>query len=127
MPSAIQVQPFEAAASVPAVQTMITDLKTFDPNVSLSQPTAAGYWTADFLIQALLKAGANLSREALYNAINGGFTYQAGGALSPVSWPGAHVLIQTGAVYVQDEGDHFGVPVHLTPMGLIPNPGYTGK
>jgi ABC-type branched-subunit amino acid transport system substrate-binding protein len=79
--------PFEDTGIVPEVQQMVTDLKAYKPDVTLSQPAAAGYWTADFLIKALEKAGPNLSREELYNAINGGFTYGAGGALAPVMWP----------------------------------------
>jgi len=125
--SSIQMAPFEDAAIVPEVQQMVTDLKAYKPDVTLGQPAAAGYWTADFLVKALEKAGPNLSREALYNAINGGFTYAAGGALAPVTWPDGHQAITGAAVYVQDEGDHFAVPVHLTPLQLIDNPGYTGK
>jgi len=65
--------------------------------LTLGQPAAAGYWTADFLIQALKKAGPDLSREALYNAINGGFTYDYdGGGGIPVTWPLAHHYLQVG-------------------------------
>ena len=127
--TSIQMEPFEVASSVPAVQTMITDLKAYDPNVALSQPAEAGYWTADFLIQALLKVGPDLSREALYNAINGGFTYTYnGGGSVPVQWPLGHTMIQVGAGFVQANGTGFTVlvkPDHLLP--LIPNPGYKGS
>jgi len=122
----IQLEPFEAASQVPAVQTMITDLKAYDPNISLSQPSAAGYWTADFLIQALKKAGQNLTREALYNAINSGFTYDYnGGGGVPVQWPLGHQYIQVGTGYVQANGTGFTLllrPDHLLP--LVKNPGY---
>jgi ABC-type branched-subunit amino acid transport system substrate-binding protein len=123
----IQMAPFEDAGTVPEVQQMVTDLKAYQPDVTLSQPAAAGYWTADFLINALEKAGPNLSREALYNAINSGFLYEAGGALAPVQWPAGHFGVTAAAAYVQDEGNHFAVPVHLTPLLPIDNPGYTGK
>lgn len=66
--------PYEDAGTVPAVQQMITDLKAYKSGIVLSELAASGYWTADFFIAALKKAGPNLSREALYNAINGGFT-----------------------------------------------------
>jgi ABC-type branched-subunit amino acid transport system substrate-binding protein len=121
----VQVQPFEAASTVPAVQTMITDLKAYDPTISLSQAAAAGYWTADFFIQALEKAGPNLSREALYNAINGGFTYNYnGGGGIPVVWPLGHQMIQVGEGFVQANGTGFTVLVPLATVPLIPNPGY---
>jgi len=122
----VQVEPYEAASSVPAVQTMITDLKAFDPNISLGQAAAAGYWTADFFIQALKKVGPDLSREALYNAINGGFTYDYnGGGGQPVQWPLGHSRIQVGTGYVQANGTGFTVlvkPDHFDPF--IANPVY---
>jgi ABC-type branched-subunit amino acid transport system substrate-binding protein len=122
----VQVEPFEAASSVPAVQTMIADLKAYDPNFSTSQTSAAGYWTADFFIQALKKVGPDLSREALYNAINGGFTYDYnGGGGIPVQWPVGHSYIQVGTGYVQANGTGFTVlvkPDHALPY--IPNPAY---
>jgi ABC-type branched-subunit amino acid transport system substrate-binding protein len=123
----LQFTPYEAASTVPAVQQMITDLKAYKPDVILGQAAGAGYWTADFLIQALKKAGPNLSREALYNAINGGFTYDSQGGLSPVQWPLAHTFLDPAFVAVKDEGDRFSVAVPLTTLPLIPNPGYTGK
>jgi len=124
--TSVQVEPFEAAPTTPAVQTMITDLKAYDPTLSLGQAAAAGYWTADFLIQALKKVGPDLSREALYNAINSGFTYDYnGGGGEPVLWPLGHTRIQVGDGYVQANGTGYTVlvkPDHFDP--LIPNPVY---
>jgi branched-chain amino acid transport system substrate-binding protein len=125
--SEIQFAPYEDAGTIPSVQQLITDLKAFKPDIVLGQAAAAGYWTAEFLIQALKKAGPNLTREALYNAINGGFTFDTGGGTIPVKWPLAHTFLQVGLSFVQDNGDHFAVPVHLTPIPIIDNPGYTGK
>ncbi|HZQ57042.1 MAG TPA: ABC transporter substrate-binding protein [Acidimicrobiales bacterium] len=124
--SEVGFAPYEDAASVPVVQQMITDLKAFQSNIVLSQPAAAGYWIADFFIQALKKAGPNLTREALYNAINGGFTYDNHGGTTPVQWPLAHTFSQAGFSFVTDAGDHFDVPVHLTAVPIIPNPAYKG-
>ena len=125
----VQIEPWEAADSVPAVQEMKADVQAFNPNVSLSQTTAAGYWTADFFIQALKKVGPDLSREALYNAINSGFTYNYnnGGGL-PVQWPLGHSYIQVGTGYVQANGTGFTVlvkPDQVLPY--IPNPAYKGS
>jgi ABC-type branched-subunit amino acid transport system substrate-binding protein len=100
----LQFAPYEDAPTNPSVQQMVTDLKAYKSDVVMSRPTAAGYWTADFFIQALKKAGPNLSREALYNAINGGFTWDSNGALIPVPWPAAHHGTLVGLVFVQDEG-----------------------
>jgi ABC-type branched-subunit amino acid transport system substrate-binding protein len=125
--SEVGFAPYEDAASIPAVQQMITDLKAYQPNIVLSQPAAAGYWIADFMIQALKKAGPNLTREALYNAINGGFTYDNHGGTTPVQWPLGHTFAQAGFAFVTDAGDHFAVPVHLMPVPVIPNPDYKGS
>jgi branched-chain amino acid transport system substrate-binding protein len=117
----MQYAPFEQS-DIPAVAQMISDLKAFKPGIVMSQSVASGYWTADFLIAALKKAGPNLSREALYNAINSGFTYDNHGAMTPVVWPVAHELIQVGTALVQDAGTSYKVLVPLTPQGFIKNP-----
>ncbi len=117
-----QAAPFESAADVPAIQQMINDLNAYKPNIPHTQAVEDGWLTADFLIQALKKAGPNLSREALFNAINGGFTYDNHGVTVPVMWPLAHQLIQVGATFIQDEGTSYKVLVPLTPQGFIPNP-----
>jgi branched-chain amino acid transport system substrate-binding protein len=122
MVTLVQAAPFEEASQVPAVQQMISELDAYKPGIPLTQAVEAGWLTADFLIQALKKAGPNLSREALYNAINSGFTYDNGGITVPVKWPVAHQLIQVGAAFVQDEGTSYKVLVPLTPQGYIANP-----
>jgi len=117
----LQYAPFEQT-EIKSVSQMITDLKAYKSDVVMSEAVASGYWTADFLIAALKKAGPNLSREALYNAINSGFTYDNGGAMDPVVWPVAHELIQVGTALVQDAGTSYKVLVPLTAQGFIKNP-----
>jgi hypothetical protein len=118
----LQYAPFESAATSPAIQQMISDLNAYKPGLPHTQAVESGWLTADFLIDALKKAGPNLSREALYNAINSGFTYDNGGVSVPVKWPVAHSLIQVGATFIQDEGTSYQVLVPLTPQGYIANP-----
>ena len=122
MVTLLQYAPFESAPQVPAIQQMISDLNAYKPGIPKTQAVESGWLTADFLIKALLKAGPNLSREALYNAINSGFTYDNGGVSVPVQWPLGHQLIQVGDTFVQDEGTSYKVLVPLTPQGFIPNP-----
>ena len=122
MVTLLQYAPFESAADVPAIQQMINDLNAYKPNIPHTQAVESGWLTADFLIQALKKAGPNLSRESLYNAINSGFTYDNQGVSVPVKWPVAHQLIQVGATFIQDEGTSYKVLVPLTPQGYIANP-----
>jgi hypothetical protein len=122
MDTLLQYAPFESAADVKAIQQMISDLNAYKPNVPHTQAVESGWLTADFFIQALKKAGPNLSREALYNAINGGFTYDNDGISVPVKWPVAHQLIQVGGAIVQDEGTSYKVVVPLAAQGYIANP-----
>jgi len=71
------------------------------------------------------KAGPDLTREALYNAINGGFTYTYnGGGGTPVQWPLGHQMIQVGLGFVRANGTSFDVLVPLATVPLIANPGY---
>jgi hypothetical protein len=122
----IQFTPFEDASKDPAVAQMVKDLDAYKPGIPHSLPVAGGYWTADFIIAALKKAGPNLSREALYNAINGGFTMDYQGALGNVVWPLAHHGNQVDLVFVQDEGKATGYVerVPLSPLVQITNPAY---
>jgi hypothetical protein len=122
----IQFAPFEDAASVPAVQQMVTDLDAYKPGIPHSLPVASGYWIADFIIAALKKVGPNLSREALYNAINSGFTYDNHGGVAPVQWPIGHNFLQAGLVFVQDQGTAYVERIPLTVPPLIPNPLFKG-
>jgi ABC-type branched-subunit amino acid transport system substrate-binding protein len=122
MVTLLQYAPFESAPDIPAVQQMITDLNAYKPGIPHTQAVESGWLTADFLIAALKKVGPNLSREALYNAINGGYTYDNNGVSIPVQWPVAHSLIQVGATFVQDQGTAYKVLVPLTPQGFINNP-----
>ena len=77
-------------------------------------------------MQALKKAGPDLSRESFYNAVNGGFTFDTQGVLLPVQWPQGHTWNHVGIGFVQDAGDHFAVPVPLPDGPIIPNPGNGG-
>jgi ABC-type branched-subunit amino acid transport system substrate-binding protein len=122
----IEFAPFEDASKIPAVQQMVTDLNNYKPGVVHSLAVASGYWTADFIIAAMKKAGPNLSREALYNAINNGFTYTYGGAVGTVTWPAAHHGTEVELDFVQDEGKTTGYVerIPLTALTPIPNPAY---
>jgi branched-chain amino acid transport system substrate-binding protein len=127
MVTEIQFVPFEDAPTNPAVKQMVTDLKAYKSDIAFSLPVASGYWTADFFIAALKKAGPKLSREAFYNAINSGFTYDYNGGLAPVSWPAAHHGTEVGIAFVQDEGTKYVERIPLETLPQIPNPGYKGK
>ena len=122
----IEFAPFEDASRIPAVQQMITDLNNYKSGVTHSLPVASGYWTADLLIQGLKKAGPNLSREALYNALNGGFSYDYGGAVGPIAFPADHHGTKVELDFVQDEGKAGGYVerIPMTALNPIPNAAY---
>ena len=108
---------------MPSQIVLLVQLQQVDQTLRANtQAVESGWLTADFLIAALKKAGPNLTREALYNAVNSGFTYDNGGVSVPVKWPVAHSLIQVGATFIQDEGTSYKVLVPLTPQGYIANP-----
>jgi len=73
-----------------------------------------------------MKAGPNLSREALYNAFNGGFSYGYGAAVGPISYPRDHHGTDVELDFVQDEGKSGGYVerIPLTKLTQIPNPAY---
>ena len=108
---------------MPSQIELLVQLQQVDQTLRANtQAVESGWLTADFLIAALKKAGPNLTREALYNAVNSGFTYDNSGVSVPVKWPVAHSLIQVGATFIQDEGTSYKVLVPLTPQGYIANP-----
>ncbi len=44
-----------------------------------------------------------------------------------MQWPLGHTWAQAGDAFVQDQGDHYTVLVHLQTVPAVPNPRYTGK
>ena len=122
----LQYAPFEQASDIPALQQMIKDLDAYKPNLPKTQAVESGWLTADFMIAALKKAGPNLSREALYNAINSGFTMDYQGALGNVVWPLGHHGNQVDLAFMQDEGKATGYveKIPLAPLVQITNPAY---
>lgn len=120
----VSFAPYEQAPQIPSVQQMITDLKAKDPNVVLSQPAAAGYWTMDLFIKMLEKVGSNLTRDSFMAVANGNFSYDYGGGATPVTFPKAHTQVTPCFAFVQSDGKGFTVPVPFTCVPVVPNPLY---
>jgi ABC-type branched-subunit amino acid transport system substrate-binding protein len=120
----LEFSPFESANTVPAVAQMVADLKAVNPNVVLSQPVAAGYWSMDMFIAILQKVGPNLTRQSFENVANH-FSYDNHGGSPPTAFPLAHTQIGPCLAFVQSNGTGFDVPVPLTCLkNDIPNPLY---
>lgn len=120
----VEFAPYEQASSIPSVQQMITDLKAKDPNVVLSQPAAAGYWTMDLFIKMLEKVGPDLTRDSFMKVANGDFSYDYGGGATPVTFPKAHTQVTPCFAFVQSNGKGFTVPVPFQCVPLVANPIY---
>jgi ABC-type branched-subunit amino acid transport system substrate-binding protein len=116
----VQLEPFEA--NTPAIAQMRADVAAQSPTTQLSQPVAAGYWSADLFIAALQRAGPNLTRESLIAALNGGFHYEVAGGTPPIEFPQGHSQGSPCAAYVQGNGTGFDVKIPLTCAPVIPNP-----
>jgi branched-chain amino acid transport system substrate-binding protein len=120
----LEFAPFESANTVPAVAQMVADLKAVNPNVVLSQPVAAGYWSMDMFVAMLQKVGPNLTRQSFENVANH-FTYDNHGASPPTAFPLAHTQVGPCLAFVKSNGTTFDVPVPLTCLkNDIPNPLY---
>lgn len=118
----IQFAPYEEASTNTAVQQMVTDLKAVDPGVVLSQPAAAGYWSADLFIAMLKKAGPNLTRASFMRAANAAFSYDFGGGVGTVRFPDYHSAMAPCQSFVRSNGHSFDVVIPLTCEPLIKNP-----
>jgi ABC-type branched-subunit amino acid transport system substrate-binding protein len=81
------------ATGVPGVKQMIEDIKKYAPGQELSLSAMAGYWSADFLVNALAKTGRKLTVDTFLNTLNNGsFTNHVPGALPESRWPLNHLI-----------------------------------
>ena len=70
----------------PAMQKVVTSIKAGNGGKTITQPELAGYFSADMFIQALKKAGKNLTPETLAKAA-GSMTYEIKGVIGPTKYP----------------------------------------
>jgi ABC-type branched-subunit amino acid transport system substrate-binding protein len=78
-------------SETPAIKQMETDMQAIGKDPALSTGVQVGYWSADFLIQALTKVGKNLTPDTFESVINGGFTTTPlDGGIGAVTYPADH-------------------------------------
>jgi ABC-type branched-subunit amino acid transport system substrate-binding protein len=86
--------PFEST-DVPFVKQMTADLEKYAPDAPKTLQTAAGYISADFMIDALKAAGPDLTVTKLLNTMNSDqFVYSQKDFIGDTHWPLNHL---TGA------------------------------
>jgi ABC-type branched-subunit amino acid transport system substrate-binding protein len=103
----IQFAPFEAT-EVPAVKQLQTDIEQYGGgNVLLTQPLAAGYWSADVFLAMLEEAGRDLTADSFLAAVNDGFEYGVEGAIGTSTWPDNHrVPVPCGSLVLFEKGKY---------------------
>jgi ABC-type branched-subunit amino acid transport system substrate-binding protein len=85
----LQWAPTEAS-NVPAIEQLKADFAKYAPGSVIGLPQMAGYWSADFFLEALQKAGRNVTVDGLVKTINGGFSYYHAGAVPEARFPLLH-------------------------------------
>lgn len=99
---------------VPAVADMLASVEAVKPGAKLSLALVAGYWSADFFIQALEETGEDLTVESFLETLNDDFTYSVEGAVGESTWPANHDQVVPCATLLEVEGDEFVPSIPLT-------------
>jgi branched-chain amino acid transport system substrate-binding protein len=119
----IQMAPFQAAPENRRVQQLIddvaaefgaADLETGGQGQLLTQPLAAGYWSAEFFIRLAKKAGKDISREAIVEAGNDNFSFGVKGTVARTKWPKAHGQGSACGTLVEAQGGEYVIAVPFT-------------
>ncbi len=108
-----QFTPFEAAQDNPGMQKFLKAMKA--NGKSPNEILLVGWSGAALLVEGLKAAGKNPTQQGVIDAINQITDWNAGGAIRPVDWTGAHGPAKPGArtcaSYVQARDGKF-VPLY---------------
>ncbi len=110
----VQSAAVEASATNPAMQQLVTDVRAQSPDVAIDQSVLAGYWSADLFVEALRRAGRNLTVTRLLRAANRSFTYRVPDTVGPVTFPAAHDAPTPCGTLVESDGAAFAVQAPYT-------------
>lgn len=80
--------PFES--DNPGIAQLKADVEKYAPGTQITQPVAAGYFSALLFVEILEATGEDLTREAFLETANSGFSFDAGGAIGEITFPEAH-------------------------------------
>ncbi|ONH58851.1 branched-chain amino acid ABC transporter substrate-binding protein [Frankia sp. CcI49] len=77
----------------PAMKQLEADFAKYAPDQAVGLVAMAGYWSADFFLDAVAKTGKDLTVDNLLKTINGGgYTFHRDGALAETQWPLNHTI-----------------------------------
>jgi ABC-type branched-subunit amino acid transport system substrate-binding protein len=116
----LQTAAFETAATNPAMQQLVTDVRAIAPFQPIDQAVAAGYWSADLFIAAVKRAGKNLTAARLIKVANNGFTYRVANTVGPTKFPAAHNAPTPCGSLVHSDGAAFSVMVPYRCGKVVP-------
>lgn len=90
------------------IRTMLADVEEYAPaDTLITQPLASGYFSALLLVRILEEVGEDLTHERFYEVANGGFTYDADGAIGEITYPEAHEISpQCGSIAQLKDGKY---------------------
>lgn len=80
--------PFES--DNPGIAQLEADVERYAPGTQITQPVAAGYFSALLFVEILEATGEELTRESFLETANSGFRFDAGGAIGEITFPDAH-------------------------------------
>lgn len=76
----------ESAPDNPNMQKILDQIEEFAPDAQITQGFLAGYFSADFFVKAVKKAGKNLTPDTLVKAVDK-MVYQIKGVVGPTKYP----------------------------------------
>jgi ABC-type branched-subunit amino acid transport system substrate-binding protein len=99
----LQFAPFESASSNPAIALMVQRVRKISATAPLTQGIEAGYFAADQFIDALQKAGRNLTAESLQKAADH-MTYGIRNTVGPTTFPRGQTIPTSCGTTVTSNG-----------------------
>jgi len=100
----------------PGVQRYLQNMKMYAPNAEISNITLYGYIMGELTVEGLKRAGKDLTRESLVNALEGIRNFQCSVCLAPISFsPADHrpFEIEVYTKVVDGKWETFGEPVNF--------------
>ncbi|WP_307874546.1 ABC transporter substrate-binding protein [Frankia nepalensis] len=116
----VQWAPVESGSA--GVKQLEADFAKYAPGQPITLTAMAGYWSADFFLDAIEKTGPDLTVANLLKTLNGGsYSYHVPGAVGETQWPVNHNAAAPCASVVHLAGGKYTEAVKLACTPLYPN------